>query len=372
MSKEIILTETDQTKGSPHPRFTKGLIGQAYAKELFIKSFNSKKMHHAWIFSGRKGIGKATLAWQITKALMQKPEKINNLDVFQTSEEVKKVESLASPGVFLCRRQYDPKEKKIQSEISVQEVRKMIKFFSLTNMNSDWRVAIIDNLNEMNKSASNALLKILEEPPKKSLFILICNQINTIVPTIKSRCQILRFEQLNKVDFSNILQQAIKIKETNINIDELYLLSEGSPGNGIEFISAETLTLYKKSIQAINFDTKINRVKVWEIADTAAVEYKNNRNFDVTAETILKMVSRLSKNVFRKVEPIDSNETAIIERLKKNKESSFELAILYEELSTQFKNAKFSNLDPKQTIVLVFAIIERTLLRLKSQKLVNK
>ena len=184
--------EVDKIPNVPHPRKNKKIYGHNSAKNSFLKSLQSEKLHHAWLIHGPRGVGKATLAWKIVKLLQngftnfEKVEEENQLSLIS-----KRIEALSEQSIFLCRRQFDKSKKKSLKEISVEEIRKINHFFSLSSTKAKYRIVIIDNINELSISASNALLKILEEPPSNGIFILISENKRSVLPTIISRCRII-------------------------------------------------------------------------------------------------------------------------------------------------------------------------------------
>ena len=117
--------EADKIPNVPHPRKNKKIYGHKTARNLFLKSLQTEKLHHAWLIHGPKGVGKATLAWKIAKLLQngftnfEKVEEENQLSLIS-----KRIEALSEQSIFLCRRQFDKSKKKFLQEISVDQIRK--------------------------------------------------------------------------------------------------------------------------------------------------------------------------------------------------------------------------------------------------------
>ena len=137
-------------------------------------------LSHGWILSGPKGAGKATLAYRIARALLDPKALTTNLtlDVSQDDQVFKLVAGQAHPDLFVAERLWDEKKSKYQTEISVETIRKLTSFLTRTASFGGWRVAIIDTADDMNRNAANALLKVLEEPPKKTLLLLLLSLIH--------------------------------------------------------------------------------------------------------------------------------------------------------------------------------------------------
>jgi DNA polymerase-3 subunit delta' len=201
------LPEPDRLDGIPHPRETHGFFGHAAAERAFLDAYRSGRMPHAWIIGGPEGVGKATLAWRVARFLLAQPgpqsasvQRAQNLDVDPASPAARQIAALSSPDLALLRRQWNDKVKKLYTEIRVDEVRMAMRIFQHAAGGSGWRIAIIDSADELNRNAANALLKIIEEPPARSLFLLVAHRPGRILPTIRSRCRLLMLEPLRDED----------------------------------------------------------------------------------------------------------------------------------------------------------------------------
>ena len=107
-------------------------------------------------------------------------------------------------NIFFCKRKWDDKKKLFQKNISIDDIRELSRKFYLSSTDYSYKVCIVDTTEDLNISASNSLLKMLEEPPKNTLFILVSNNKQSILPTILSRCQKISFQKLNEDDLRNI------------------------------------------------------------------------------------------------------------------------------------------------------------------------
>src|SRR5262249_26637558 len=147
----------------------------------------------AWLITGRAGIGKATLAYRLARHALALPQQREapgaRLDVAAEATAVRQVRALSHPGLLLLRRPYDARAKRLAQSIPVDEVRKLQSFLALTSGEAAWRVVLVDPADELNLNAANALLKSLEEPPQRSLFLLISAEPSQLLPTIRSRCR---------------------------------------------------------------------------------------------------------------------------------------------------------------------------------------
>ena len=185
--------EADRLEGFPHPRHSRLLLGHEEAEHSLAAAFAEGRMHHAWLVTGAAGIGKATLAYRLARHVLARPDERDpdkrTLEVPAESTAARQVAALSHPSLLVLRRPYDPKSKRILTSIPVDEVRKVKAFLGLTAGDEAWRVIIVDTANELNLHAANALLKSLEEPPRRALFLLVTSAPGQLLQTIRSRCR---------------------------------------------------------------------------------------------------------------------------------------------------------------------------------------
>jgi DNA polymerase-3 subunit delta' len=198
------LPEADRLDNAPRPRETTGFVGQPAAERAFLDTYQAGRMPHAWIIGGPEGVGKATLAWRVARFLLANPDprsasvqSAQTLGIDPASPAARQIAALSSPDVALLRRQWNEKVKKLYTEIRVDEIRAAMRIFQHAAGSNGWRMAIIDSADELNRNAANALLKMIEEPPTRSLFLLIAHRPGRILPTIRSRCRLLMLEPLS-------------------------------------------------------------------------------------------------------------------------------------------------------------------------------
>lgn len=207
------LPEADRLDGFPHPRITQRLFGHIGAEQTMVEALGSEKHHHAWLITGAEGIGKATFAYRVARAALARPEDRgmfgSGLDVDPETSAYRQVTSLSHPGLVVIRRAYDQKAKRFAATISVEEVRRLKAFLALSAEEGGRRVVIVDTADEMNVNAANALLKSLEEPPPRTIFLLLANAPGRLLPTIRSRCRVLALSPLSSGDLKRAVAQAL-------------------------------------------------------------------------------------------------------------------------------------------------------------------
>lgn len=200
----------DSLDGVPDPSETVTVHGHEGQARFLASAYRSGKLPHALLFGGPRGIGKATLAFQFVRHLFANPLHENAPATLATpdpgSQLFRRVASRTHPGLLHLTRPWDDKGKKFKTAITVEEIRSIARFVGLTAHDGGYRVVIVDSADDMNRNAANALLKNLEEPPARTVFLLISHAPGRLVPTIRSRCQYLRFNQLGESEVRDVLR----------------------------------------------------------------------------------------------------------------------------------------------------------------------
>jgi DNA polymerase III subunit delta' len=197
--------EADALPGAPHPRHVYSLVGHERAEAEMLAAYREGRLAHAWLIGGREGIGKATLAWRFARFALANPDpsakavrEAGNLHVEPTHPAARLLAGLAHPDFSLIRREWQGATKRLASEISVEAVRQGLQVFQLSAAFGGWRIALVDSAEDLNRSSANALLKMVEEPPQRSLILIISHRPSQVLPTIRSRCRRLRLDPLGE------------------------------------------------------------------------------------------------------------------------------------------------------------------------------
>ena len=210
---DVDTDEADRTEGAPHPRHASLLIGHRDAERRLLESYRQNRLPHAIILAGQPGIGKATLAWRLARFLIANPNRgaravvdADDLSVPADGKAAAAVSALSHPDVSLLRREINEKTRRFFTEIRADDVRRAIGLFQRAAGAGGYRICIVDSAEDLNRSSANALLKLIEEPPKLSIFLLIAHRPGLVLPTIRSRAQVVRLEDLQPADVEAVVR----------------------------------------------------------------------------------------------------------------------------------------------------------------------
>ena len=222
-------TESDRIEDQAHPREVYDLIGQDAALNHAAQAIRAGKPPQAWLIAGPPGIGKATLAYRMARYLVRfgaTAEGPTDLAVAPNDIVSRQIQSESHPGLVVLKRREDDKGR-MRSVLTIDEIGKLESFFGLTSGAGGWRVAIIDTADDMNDNAANALLKILEEPPRRAILLVLSHAPGRLLPTIRSRCRRLDLRPLPQ----DILSQALARLLPDADSDARAALAEVAEGS---------------------------------------------------------------------------------------------------------------------------------------------
>lgn len=208
------------------------LVGHEKAWCEWAAAMASGRMHHAWILTGPRGVGKGAFARAAAAALVEEPG-------------VHQPEAGAHPDIIVLdhlpsnedeeRKREEGKPFQIKRNITIDQIRRMQHRLTTRPTLGNRRVIVIDPADDLEKSAVNALLKSLEEPPSGTHFLLVTHRVGRLLPTIRSRCRILRFAPVAEADLNILLQNAAPGIDTAARA-AVVAAAEGSPGVALEFL----------------------------------------------------------------------------------------------------------------------------------------
>lgn len=227
-------------EGAVAPAENSKLFGHSQAEEFLAQSYKSGKGHHAILIEGPEGIGKATLAFRFANHILNHPDPAmapdHLADPDPASIVTRQLASGASHNLLHLTRPVDEKTGRAKGAITVDEVRRVGKFFGQTSGTGNWRIVIIDPADDLNRNAANAILKILEEPPRRSLFLVLTHAPGKLLPTIRSRCLPLRLKSLDHGAMREALAH-LGFDMAGPNVERILAAANGSVAEALKLIN---------------------------------------------------------------------------------------------------------------------------------------
>ncbi|GHG93959.1 DNA polymerase III subunit delta' [Pseudodonghicola xiamenensis] len=352
----------DQVPGAPHPRETPHLFGQQAAERAFLEAYASGRLHHAWLLTGPRGVGKATLAWRIARFLLATPPVEEDglfgappppetLDISPEHPVAHRLLAGSDPGLITITRSVNDKTGRLRDEIVVDDVRVLNRFFGLSATDGGRRVVIVDCADDMNVNAANALLKMLEEPPARTTLLLVSHRPSGLLPTIRSRCRTLRLSPLSPQDMAAALEQAGV--ELSGNADHMTALAAGSVGAALRLTALGGLDLYGELIALLSTLPRLDRPRALALADTAAQRGAGDR-FDLLLDLIDTALARLARTGAAGQPPQPEaarGEAETLTRLAPNAHCARAWADTAAEITARSRHGKAVNLDPAALVL---------------------
>lgn len=333
------LEEPDRIPGQPHPRETYELFGQDEALSRAARAIRGGRPPHGLLLAGEPGIGKATLAYRMARYLLRYGASGDGpADLFVPPDDAvsRQVAAQAHPGLLVLKRPWDEKGR-LKSVVTVNEVRRLGEFFGLKSASGGWRIALIDSADDMNPNAANALLKNLEEPPARSLLILISHAPGQLLPTIRSRVQRLDMKPLAE----SLVVEMLARMAPDPGPDErsvLARLSGGSLGLALRLAGEDGAQLAEDAehLLATVGGGSPDWTAMLKLADRTGRRPDNLEDF---GNFLQRAVSR---RVRAQAEAGHGGQRAVE---------------LWEQLNGLFTRATEVNLDPRQTVLAAAALI---------------
>ncbi len=333
------------------------LFGHKEQIAFLLNCIRTNQIPNAWLFHGPVGIGKASLALNVAKLLSNNSVLNKDRLSYLSEKDIRNPNaSLQLTNVFLCKRKWDDKKKLFQKNISIDDVRELGRKFYLSSADYSYKVCIIDSTEDLNISASNSLLKMLEEPPKNTLFILVSNNKQSILPTILSRCQKISFQRLSEDDLQNITDGLFEENHFDLIKRTGALTScDGSVKKLLNFLDKDYIKFFN-GMKELLFDLpNLNKRKAIKLL-TGNKEYLGNDDPDKSAfGVLLKLLASLAKN---EIDLLMNNKSV-------REEINLIAAHLYPQISLLRHQSMEYNVEAKKVLFQAFNMIEMAFAKYK-------
>lgn len=339
--------ETGLLDGAIPPAENTRLFGHEAVAEFLAGSYRSGHLHHALLLEGPEGIGKATLAYRFAYHILthadagQAPASLDDPDL--DSPVLRQLAGGASHNLLHLSRPLDVKTGRVRSAITVDEVRRAGHFLSQTSGTGGWRIVIIDPADDMNRSAANAILKILEEPPKKTLFLVLSHAPGKLLPTIRSRCMPVRLAPLTEEQVRRGLDHlGLSAQQDPSIVDAVARNAGGSLSNAILLLHYGGLEIAETFEQILQAGEGASRAQIHALAESLTARDREMAYAFFCRYAIDKVVDLARK-------------AALAQRLQRADHWAATASALQENLAV----ADSYNLDRKQTVLSVFSSLFR-------------
>ncbi len=272
------------------------MIGHQDAEAAFLEGWQGGRLHHAWLLAGPQGMGKGAFAARIARFLVTHGRggegQTVGLDDPGDSAAGRLVEAGNHPEILHLTRQLKDKSKDLARNITIDQVRTMIRRLHLSLSLGDWRVIFVDAIDDLETDAANALLKTLEEPPAKTLFLLVSHSPGRLLPTIRSRCRTLRFQPVDRDVMTAWLHELRPILEIG-EVRAIVAASGGVPGKALALIDSDVAAMEKKLLAIAATGDPENRLRealAREVGGTA-----NRARLELVIDIVPGLLARLAR-----------------------------------------------------------------------------
>jgi DNA polymerase III subunit delta' len=344
IDREALGLEADRCGDFPHPREMLWYGGQPDPERMLLDAFRSGKLHHAWLLTGPEGIGKATLAYRFARFLLANPDPASpaaqhatDLSVSADNPVVGQVARQFHQDMAVIRRGLTKDGKSLRAEIAVEDVRDGLGIFRVTAGAGGWRVVIVDAADDLNRASANALLKMLEEPPQRAIFLLIAHQPGALLPTIRSRCRVLRIPPLDEAAVRTGLGKLTEA--TPAQIAEAAGASGGSLRQALALLDASAGSIRREAQKLLDDPTRQDPKAAMALFDKTT-----GKNGTAAFEIVLSMVEAHLHAAIRDGIGSQAPPAALAAR-----------AELWEKLRRSARDVETYNLDRRPLLLSVFS-----------------
>jgi DNA polymerase-3 subunit delta' len=261
---------------APPSRMTETLFGHAGTEAALLATYRGGRVPHAFLLIGQKGIGKATLAYRMARFVLAHPDPAapevsaaTSLAVDPQHPVARRVAAQAHGDLLVLER--TPNDKGIlRQQIAVEDARRTVSFFGATAGEGGWRIAIVDAVDELNRSGANALLKVLEEPPQRAILLLVCHSAARVPATLRSRCRIVPLRPLAQFDVAAALAAAVGRSVGDSQVEAAAAAADGSVARAVAFLDEDALALRHRALDELDRLPALNANALHALGDALA------------------------------------------------------------------------------------------------------
>jgi DNA polymerase-3 subunit delta' len=346
-SKKFRVADDDELDGEPpHPRQTSVLFGHADGERALLEAYRGGRMPHAWLIGGPRGVGKATLAYRMARFVLAHPDpaapavqSAASLAVDAEYPVARRIAVQAQPDLLVLERTVDDKGK-LRQDIAIDDVRRSVSFFGSTAGEGGWRIAIVDAVEELNNPGANALLKILEEPPRRALLLLVSHAPGSTLATIRSRSRLLRLRPLSAGDVARATAAALGREADEMEVKSAAEAAEGSVARALMLLDDAAVSLRKQVTDLLKDLPDVDAWALHALGD--ALAGTDQRTLGAFVDTVNAWLSaRLDESTQ------DSRRLA-------------QVAEVWEKVNRAARDVEVFNLERKPLVFAVFGLLAAT------------
>lgn len=350
------MTKEDNAKPAPPPRANPLLLGHERAENQVLAALRSGRMAHAWLISGPAGIGKATFAFRVARYLLvegrgniARTGASAGLTVEPTHPVFRRVASGGHADLLTIERQMDDRRQRLRNDILVDDVRAVGPFLASTPAEGGWRVVIVDGADGLTVSAANAVLKVVEEPPDRSVLLLTCVRPARLLPTLRSRCRRLALSPLPAATVRTLLgcyRPTLKVAEGEAIVRH----AAGSIGTALALADSGGLAVIAETTALLAGLPDIDGAALLALAERAA-SAPDELSFDLCVESVLAWLAdvvRLAAGAPPRAQP-----AANVELVAKRASLDRWLEV-WDKTARLLSQADHANLDRRQVLLAAF------------------
>ena len=269
------------------------LIGHQDVFSILSMFLNSKRLPQSILFVGLDGIGKSLVA-KILINILVKDDYFKSIPVSLKHYNIRELLQIKRyVDVLWVEKRVNLKTGILLQKISIEQIKEVKLFLQRKSYSNGYRIIVINTLDDLSKNASNALLKMLEEPPKKLIFILIAHKISKVLPTIRSRSQFIPFKPLSLGDFREFMNRELSDLSTNER-KYLEVLSVGSPGRAKMFYKNNGIYIFQCFLNVISkLNSPLFTIELNVLISSILQKFRRNVIADKTSCEILLLIMEI-------------------------------------------------------------------------------